>query len=235
VDQGNADAQAAAHAMLEDLAPRFVLVVGIAGGVPSHEFSLGDVVVSSRIVDFSVEAVIRDKEREYALGGGPLHPDAAALAADVSAMVTDGEFDGWNSPDAITRSRPPVDLADDRFYGDDDWQESVRQKITRHFAGAPRPPLAITGAIASSDRLIKDDETLSVWLKIARQVVAVEMESAGIYKATHGRVPFLAIRGISDVVGFKRDPDWTGYACETAAAFARAFLLAQPLAPIARP
>jgi hypothetical protein len=74
-------------------------------------------------------------------------------------------------------------------------------------------------------------ETLSVWLKIARQVVAVEMESAGIYKATHGRnVPFLAIRGISDVVGFKRDPDWTAYACETAAAFAQAFLLSEPIA-----
>ena len=85
------------------------------------------------------------------------------------------------------------------------------------FSGEP----AITGAIASSDRLIKDDETLSVWLKIARQVVAVEMESAGIYKATQERnVPFLAIRGISDVVGFKRHPDWTAYACETAAAFA---------------
>jgi nucleoside phosphorylase len=68
-----------------------------------------------------------------------------------------------------------------------------------------------------------------------RQVVAVEMESAGIYKATHGRVPFLAIRGISDVVGFKRDPDWTAYACETAAAFAQAFLRTQPIKPIAPP
>ena len=237
LEQGTTDAQAAAHALLEDLAPRFLLVVGIAGGVPSHEFSLGDVVVSSRIVDFSVEAVIRDKDREYALGGGPLHPGAAKLVADVSAMVADGELDGWNSLDAITQSRPPVDLADDRFYGDAAWKASVREKIERHFAGRPaRPPLAITGAVASSDRLIKDDETLSVWLKIARQVVAVEMESAGIYKATQGRnVPFLAVRGLSDVVGFKRHPDWTAYACETAAAFARAFLLTRPIKPIAGP
>ena len=237
VDQGNADAQAAAHALLEDLAPRFVLVVGIAGGVPSDEFTLGDVVVSSRIVDFSVEAVIRGKEREYALGGGPLHPDAAKLAADVRAMITDGELDGWNSPDRLTRSRPPVDLSPDRFYGEADWLTSVQQKLTRHFADqAPRPPLATTGAIASSDRLIKDDETLSVWLKIARQVVAVEMESAGVYKATHGSgVPFLAVRGISDVVGFKRHPDWTAYACETAASFARAFLLTRPIEPIEQP
>ena len=237
LEQGNTDAQATANALLEDLAPRFVLVVGIAGGVPSHEFTLGDVVVSSRIVDFSVEAVIRDKEREYALGGGPLYPDAAKLAADVGAMVTCGDLDGWNSSDAITQGRPPVDLSDDQFYGDDDWKKDVRKKIRRHFADkTPRPPFTITGAIASSDRLMKDSETLEVWLKIARQIVAVEMGSAGIYKATQERnVPFLAVRGISDVVGFKRDHDWTAYACETAAAFAKAFLLTRPIEPIAKP
>lgn len=234
LEQGNTDAQAAARDLLEDLAPKFVLVVGIAGGVPSHDFSLGDVVVSNRISDFSVEAVLRDKEREYALGGGPLHPSAARLAADVSAMIADGEMDGWNAPGAIMRSQPTVDLADDRFYGDDAWKKSVREKIRRHW-GASRSPLAVTGAVASSDRLIKDDETLAIWRKVARQVVAVEMESAGIYKATHGRVPFLAIRGISDVVGFERHPDWTAYACETAAAFARALLLAQPFDSVAGP
>src|SRR5262249_476968 len=54
LEQGNTDALAAARDLLEDLAPQFVLVVGIAGGVPSTEFSLGDVVVSSSIADFSV-------------------------------------------------------------------------------------------------------------------------------------------------------------------------------------
>jgi nucleoside phosphorylase len=235
LEQGNRDAQAAAHALLEDLAPRFVLVVGIAGGVPSHEFTLGDVVVSSRIADFSVEAVIRDRGTEYALGGGPLHPRAATLAADLGAAIADGELDGWSSPDAITQQRPAVDLADHRFYGHDDWKRSVRNKLRRQLAdGPPRPPLAIAGAIASSDRLVKDDEILAVWLKVARQVVAVEMESAGIYQATHERnVPFLAIRGISDIVGFERDPAWTAYACHSAAAFARAWLCTRPFEPLA--
>jgi nucleoside phosphorylase len=59
------------------------------------------------------------------------------------------------------------------------------------------------------------------------------MESAGIYKATQGsNVSFLAIRGISDVIGFKREDEWTLYACETAAAFAQAFLLTRPIAPL---
>jgi len=46
-------------------------------------------------------------------------------------------------------------------------------------------------------------------------------------------VPLLAVRGISDVVGFRRDPDHL--ACETAAAFTRAFLLTRPIEPIAKP
>jgi nucleoside phosphorylase len=122
--------------------------------------------------------------------------------------------DGWNAPNATSRSRPPVGLADDLFYGEANWLTSVRKKIRHHFADKPpRPPLAVTGAIASSDRLMKDDERLSVWLRFARQVVAVEMESAGIYLATNGRAPFLAIRGISDVIGYERDHDWTTYAC----------------------
>lgn len=132
------------------------------------------------------------------------------------------------------KKRPPVTFASKSFTGTAEWKKSVREKLKQHFGGKPRRPLTITGAIASSDRLMKDGETLSFWQKVARQAVAVEMESAGIYKATHERsVPFLAIRGISDVVGFKRHPDWTAYACETAAAFTRAFLLTCPIEPIA--
>jgi nucleoside phosphorylase len=233
-EQGTTDALNTARDLLEDLAPAFLLVIGIAGGVPAYEFTLGDVIVSTRIVDFSVEAVLKDHSHEYALGGGPLHPEAAKLAADVRAMVRDGDLAGWNERASIGIDPPPV-VMDGQFYGDDEWKKEVRDKLEHHFRGeAARPPLVVTGAVASSDRLIKEAETLQVWLKIARQIQAVEMESAGIYKAAHGRVPFLAIRGISDVVGFKRDRAWTEYACHTAAAFTRAFLLSRPIPPCAR-
>jgi nucleoside phosphorylase len=45
-------------------------------------------------------------------------------------------------------------------------------------------------------------------------------------------VPLLAIRGISDVVGLKREPGWTAYACHSAAAFVRAFLATRPIEPV---
>ncbi len=232
VEQGNTDALNTARDLLEDLAPRFLLVVGIAGGVPAFEFTLGDVMVSTRIIDFSVEAVLKDHATEHTLGGGPLHTDAASLAADIRAMVRDGELTGWNVRDAIGVDCPPVEIVDTNFYGGDEWQESTRAKLEHSFGGKKtRRPLVVTGAIASSDRLIKEAETLQVWLKIARQIQAVEMESAGVYKAAHGRVPFLAIRGISDIVGFRRHPAWVTYACNTAAAFMHSFLLTRPISP----
>jgi nucleoside phosphorylase/Leucine-rich repeat (LRR) protein len=235
VEQGTTDALQAARDLLEDLAPKFILVVGIAGCGPSSELSLGDVVVSNRIIDLSVEAVLQGQEREYAPTGGPLHPKAARIAADISAMITDRDLGDWNSPEVIRCARPPIDLGDDQIIGDPEWQRAVRQSIARrHRNGAVNEPRASAGAIASSDRLIRDYETMRVWQKVARQVVAVEMESAGIYKAVHGRdVPFLAIRGISDVIGLRRDPEWTTYACETAAAFAHALLLTRPFEPTA--
>ncbi len=231
-EQGTSDALNTARDLLEDLDPAFLLVVGIAGGVPAYEFTLGDTIVCTRVADFSVEAVLNDHSREYALGGGPLHPDAAKLVADVRAMVRDGDLAGWNDRTSIGLDRPPVVMEEGRFYGDDDWKDDVRAKLEHHFGAKPaRPPLVVTGTVASSDRLIKEAETLQVWLKIVRQIHAVEMESAGVYKAAHGRVPFLAIRGISDVVGFKRHADWTTYACHSAAAFTRALLLTRPIQP----
>ena len=57
------------------------------------------------------------------------------------------------------------------------------------------------------------------WLSNARETAAVEMELGGVYiaaKRLNREYPILAIRGISDIIGFKRSPDWTSYACETA-------------------
>ena len=86
-----------------------------------------------------------------------------------------------------------------------------------------------TGPIAASDRLVKDPELLIPWLRTARDLRAIEMESAGVYRAVRGRCPMLAIRGISDIVGLKRSDAWTKYACASAAAFTRAFLRARPV------
>jgi nucleoside phosphorylase len=105
-EQGNAEALDAARDLLEDVAPRWLLVVGIAGGVPSDDFTLGDVVVSTRIHDFSVEAVLQDRAPQYALAGGPLHKTATALAADLPARKA--RLAGWSAAASIGVDRPPI-------------------------------------------------------------------------------------------------------------------------------
>src|SRR5258706_7060134 len=73
LEQGEGQAQDVARDAIEDLDPTWLLLVGIAGGVPANEFSLGDVVVATRLADFSVTAALEGHKAQLALSGGALH------------------------------------------------------------------------------------------------------------------------------------------------------------------
>ena len=93
-----------ANALLDELAPRWLLVVGIAGSAPAVEFTLGDVVVSTDVCDFNVGAVLKDGSHEYALQGWVTHPDARKHAGNLGAI---GEALGaWSSAASIGAARP---------------------------------------------------------------------------------------------------------------------------------
>ena len=227
VEQGNGEAQEAARDFIDDLQPSLLLIVGIAGGLPSDDFSLGDVVLSTRIMDFSVEARVFQGETTYNVGGGPTGRQIATGVANLSARE-DELGDWWNA----LPKKPPVTVSGSgKFYGPKDWQKKVRENLKGHFSKQvpARPPLFFAGVIASSDRLIKDPEVVISWLKAARGIVAIEMESAGAHRATRDRTAMLSIRGLSDIVGFKRHDAWTKYACASAAAFAAAYLKTRPV------
>lgn len=54
------------------------------------------------------------------------------------------------------------------------------------------------------------------------------MELLGVYQAARTidrGYPIIAVRGISDIVGFKRREERTAYACYTTASFAKAFIV----------
>lgn len=227
IEQGNGEAQDAARDLIEDLRPGLVLVVGIAGGVPSTEFSLGDVVLSLRIHDYSVEARKEGENAAYVLSGGPVARQIEGHVANLRARREDlGEW--WkNLPEY-----PPVVRSAENFYGSTPWQKRTSEALEHHFGDTPRQqPDFRAGTLGASDRLIKDTALLISWLETSRGLLAVDMESGGVYRAARGRCAMLAIRGISDVVGFKRDERWTRFACQSAAAFARAYLRTRPILP----
>ena len=226
IEQGNGEAQEAARDLLDDLEPSLLLVVGIAGGLPSADFSLGDVILATRILDFSVEARKFAESTTYNISGGPIAKSIAAGVANLSAREADLGTWAQDLPE-----KPTVPLGVRQFYGPVKWQRQVRESLTHHYGRRvpTRTPIFSAGPIASSDRLIKDPKVLLPWIASARGLQAVEMESAGAHRATRERTPMLAIRGISDIVGYKRHEAWTKYACAAAAAFAVGYLRTQPV------
>ncbi len=224
-EQGTGEAQDAARDLIEDLDPRWLVVVGIAGGVPSDDYSLGDVIVGTQMIDFTREAARQDQPVEYDLSGGPAHKAVRSVVAQLAALKT--ELGEWNSEQAIAFPRPSVSLVPKNFYGPKDWKKRTRSSLRKHFNSQTRKPLVEAGPIASSDRLMKDAERLELLLHVARSLRCVEMEAAGVYRAARRaerEYPVLVVRGLSDVVGFRRDDAWTRYACHTAASFTAALL-----------
>jgi nucleoside phosphorylase len=228
LEQGNGEAQEAARDLFDDMQPSLILVVGIAGGLPSDDVTLGDVVLSTRIHDFSLEARRFEEATAYNVGGGPIDRTIAAGIANLSARVAD--IGDWTAGLPV---KPAVSFGTGKLYGPKAWQRDLRAKLQSVYGKnvAPRAPRFVAGSIASSDRLIKDPQLLFPWITTARSMLAVEMESAGVHRATRDKTPMISIRGLSDIVGLKRQDAWTKYACLSAAAFARGYLRTQPVPP----
>lgn len=229
IEQGNGEAQDAARDLLDDLDPALLLVVGIAGGLPSDDITLGDVVISTRVNDYNVEARKARARPTYSLSGGPVAKKLQARIANLAGREQD--LGRWT---AKLPTRPSVIWNRTGYlYGPKRWQSEVKETLEAHFGRGtkPRAPIFAAGAIASSDKLVKDPKILFPWIETARHLLAIEMESGGVYRAARDRCLMLAIRGISDIVGLKRSGAWTKYACASAAAFARAFLRTRPVEP----
>lgn len=63
--QANSVAQTLATNLLDDLARRSLLVIGIAAGVPSTQYTLGDVIFDTRVVHLSVTPALEGRQLEY--------------------------------------------------------------------------------------------------------------------------------------------------------------------------
>jgi nucleoside phosphorylase len=106
LEPGTGQAQDVARTMIDELNPQWILLVGIAGSMPDYEHTLGDVMLASRLHDFSVSAIIentsQEVRQEFALGGGPMHRDVQNLLAALPALNL--VLDEWNAPSSLTVS-----------------------------------------------------------------------------------------------------------------------------------
>lgn len=234
-DQGQSVAQLVTHDAITDLAPKWIVLTGIAGAVPDSEFTLGDVFLANSYFDFSVTAEIEDKKPQLRTAGGTMHPAVLRLLAHLPAWRD--RLDTWNDPSRTGGAKPAVEIPNDVrercYYGDEETRREIVTILQGHFMGPgkPRLPIYRIGAVATSNSLLKDSKLLSQWKLAARHITHIEMEAGGAcLAASHAEppIPLLSVRGISDVVGFKRADAWTRFACEVAASFLYALITEMP-------
>jgi ankyrin repeat protein/nucleoside phosphorylase len=231
--QGQNEAQSVANALIKDLDPSLLLLIGIGGAVPSDDFSLGDVVCATQVNDYCMSKVKEATAEEFNIGGGPMEVRIRNLLGSLPKIAQ--VIPPWNTEAEIKLPIPAVEVPEwdaqmkqysfaDRLYGGNDWEARVAESLQHRFVtNKARSPLATTQVVASSNRVIKATIPLEQWLETAYGIAAIETELAGVYAAARTAAkeyPILAIRGISDVVGFRRKDEWTKFACAVAAAFA---------------
>jgi|GEM_PF-7081204 Nucleoside phosphorylase len=223
-DQGGVAANSCARDIIDDRNPDVIVLVGIGGGVPSDDYTLGDVVVARSLQDVRVRALQEAGEVSYNAVGTRTHYKIRRLLDAHAAFEAD--IARWRYSSRIPQ-RPELDPSGVELYGDDGWQERTRASLSLHFGSSARSePRLHIGAMVSSDALVKDSEYARNMWKFVRSVAAFEMEAGGVYEAAESHdIPVLVVKGISDIVGVKRDQAWTPYAAASAAELVLELLL----------
>ena len=226
---GTNAAATTASTLMTTFNPRYLLMVGIAGGIPNaanvtEHVRLGDVVISNEaglIQHDNVKledgnAVVRDNS---ARPSAALVQKAKVLVAN--AYAGSRPWDGYadRAAQTIGKCARPADDTDVLYGGDD--AQIPHPEDSERLRGRSK---ILIGRIASGNMLLRDANHRDE-LRRRHGVLAVEMEGSGIGDAawqSNGR--FLIIRGISDYSDSHKTDLWQGYAAAAAGAVARSLI-----------
>ncbi|EHK40431.1 hypothetical protein TRIATDRAFT_181285, partial [Trichoderma atroviride IMI 206040] len=213
-------------------AVKWYFVVGIGGGIPSenHDIRLGDVVVSTGVIQHDMGKVMQ-KDSRITSTGLPQRPAPSMLTA-ISSVQSDKSVT-HNILEAhiqdIVNLEPeyqsPGEDRDTLFYAiaeHEYGQKTCENCKGPHVPKKPRPPGPHIhyGFIASGNQVIKDAVTRDR-IGAEMNVLCFEMEGAGVMVT--GKC--LVIRGICDYADSHKNDEWHKYAAATAAAYTKFFLL----------
>ena len=197
-----------------------IIMVGIAGGVPSPDniskhVRLGDIVVSEGIIQYDF---VKETSGEKICRSDPSKPSAKLLEALDAIKVK--EYEGvyaWKSfidTYAVKKFAKP---------NCDDILHDSAGEIVPHPEDIDRDryPKIFYGRIASANTLLKSFERRQR-LKEEFDVQAVEMEASGIADAAWvTETGYLVVRGICDYCDEYKNDDWQEYAAIVAACYTR--------------
>jgi nucleoside phosphorylase len=236
-EMGNNMASARATQLLEHFpTAKNIIMVGIAGGVPSpqqpsNHVRLGDIVVSDKngVIQYdNIKKTPRKITQRH-----PPRPPSAYLIEAVQHLKSDeltGTYPWRPTIDRITQGNPTWarPLAESDILHD-----STNQAVViAHPADPTRAegyPRVFHGPIAASNTLLKDPQTRDR-LRDQFGIKAIEMEGSGIADATWTQTSgYLVIRGICDYCDKYKNDDWHNYAALVAAAYMIALLRSMPI------
>ena len=228
-EMGNARASITSTEVLRSFSPRFILMIGIAGGMPKpakpeEHVRLGDVVIGRTILEY--DHVKRKQDGDI---------EVRDAAQRISAMITQlvnanqSQRDGFNTGWLEIRNNAlrkhgldPENLPPDVLH-DYDGKEIAHPEDPRRERS---PSIVHYGRIGAGDTLLKDP-VVRDWLRDNHAVMAVDMESAGLRDAGWSRnAEFGVIRGVVDYCDDYKDDRWHMVSAISAAAVAR-FLFEQ--------
>jgi len=223
---GNEPSTAATTDVIQQFNPSYVLMVGIAGGIPQDDLALGDVVVADQIILYEyakeTEGESMPRHRVY---------PASSLLLERVRNFWDAR---WATEVGLRRPKGAMRLVPYR-----NCQLSWLPRRLRRPKGAMRlVPKHFVGPIATGSKIVASrlfrENLVAQWPKLH----AVEMESGGVAVAAWQRphpLNWLVVRGISDWADPGKNVDqgegWREYAANSAAAYVMAFLRSRPVEP----
>jgi nucleoside phosphorylase len=207
--QGNVRAAVLASNLLRSFDVRYAAFVGIAGGCPMPEkierhVRLGDVVISSKVVEHDHFKLLADKSIE--MRDDPQRASHAWIsAAESLTKNATGFSDDWRTAVAPAMAalnevdpNPNTDVLHDHDGEVLDHPEDARREGNR--------PIVHIGVIAAGDTLLKDPVVRDA-IRDEFGALAIEMEAVGLRDAAYtNHIEFIVVRSIVDYCdAFKAD------------------------------
>lgn len=221
----------------DNLDLRLLLLVGIAGGFPIAEFTLGDVIIPSSILDLTrmkVRSSATSPKFEQFVLGEVSEGSREAIVTCGALSETEPNLDGWNS-ELIGDVRPHLEVDPRLEQNCSEWyrkriDDSLKSRCPDGYSEA-HPRFGI-GEVISADVNNKDPDLAEEWMKRHEDVVANEMELGGIMRSIKRRkedgkpVPsILPLKAISDIPGFVKNDTHVNYACACSAKLAKSIVV----------
>ncbi|KAF7538748.1 hypothetical protein G7054_g2676 [Neopestalotiopsis clavispora] len=237
----NSAAVVASHMRNSFPSLRFVLLVGIGGGVPSdeHDIRLGDVVISQPVARHG--GVVQFDFGKTMSGGeftrtGSLNAPPSILLSALSNLRADISLDELH-----IREHLSAFSGKERFACPGSEKDVLYSATSKHVPGstcalcreediivrqarATPDPFLFFGTIASADQAVKDAPTRDRFSRELGSVLCFETEAAGLMN----NFECLVVRGICDYADAHKNKRWQLYAAATAAAYAKELLLLIP-------